>query len=88
MKDIIKRARGFSKPFRVTDGNGFRLKNFDPGETLHLDSEDKPRAKETLASGIEALAELQDKLYAQDRWAVLLVFQAMTPPARTAQSST
>ena len=76
-KDIIKRARGFSKPFRVTDGNGFRLKNFDPGETLHLDSEDKPRAKETLASGIEALAELQDKLYAQDRWAVLLVFQAM-----------
>ena len=76
-KDIIKRARGFSKPFRVTDANGFRLKKFDPGETFHLDSEDKPRAKETLASGIEALAELQDKLYAQDRWAVLLVFQAM-----------
>ena len=76
-KEIIKRARGFSKPFRVTDASGFRLKNFDPGETLHLDSEDKPRAKEALASGIEALAELQDKLYAQDRWAVLLVFQAM-----------
>jgi polyphosphate kinase 2 (PPK2 family) len=76
-KDIIKRARGFSKPFRVTDANGFRLKNFDPSETLHLDSEDKPRAKEALAFGIEALAELQDKLYAQDRWAVLLVFQAM-----------
>ena len=76
-KDIIKRARGFSKPFRVTDANGFRLKNFDPSETLHLDSEDKPSAKEALALGIEALAELQDKLYAQDRWAVLLVFQAM-----------
>ena len=76
-KDIIKRARGFSKPFRVTDANGFRLKNFDPSETLHLDSEDKPRAKEALAFGIEALAALQDKLYAQDRWAVLLVFQAM-----------
>ena len=76
-KDIIKQARGFSKPFRVTESNGFRLKDFDPGETLHLDSEDKPRAKEALASGIEALAELQDKLYAQDRWAVLLVFQAM-----------
>ena len=76
-KDIIKRARGFSKPFRVTEGNGFRLKDFDPSETLHLDSEDKPGAKEALASGIEALAELQDKLYAQDRWAVLLVFQAM-----------
>jgi PPK2 family polyphosphate:nucleotide phosphotransferase len=76
-KHIIKHVRGFLKPFRVTDGNGFRLKDFDPGETLDLDSEDKPRAKEALAFGIEALAELQDKLYAQDRWAVLLVFQAM-----------
>jgi len=75
--DIVKRARGFSKPFRITDGDGFRLKNFNPSETLHLDSEDRPRAKEALGSGIEALAELQDKLYAQDRWAVLLVFQAM-----------
>ena len=74
-KDIIKRARGFSKPFRVTEGNGFRLKDFDPTETLDLDSEDKPRAKEALASGVEALVELQDKLYAQDRWAVLLIFQ-------------
>jgi PPK2 family polyphosphate:nucleotide phosphotransferase len=76
-KDIVKRARGFSKPFRVTDANGFRLKDFDPSDTLNLDSVDKPRAKEALAFGIEALAELQDKLYAQDRWAVLLVFQAM-----------
>jgi PPK2 family polyphosphate:nucleotide phosphotransferase len=76
-KHIIKHVRGFLKPFRVTDGKGFRLKDFDPGETLDLDSEDKPRAKEALAFGIEALAELQDKLYAQDRWAVLLVFQAM-----------
>jgi len=61
----------------VTDADGFRLKNFDPSETFHLDSEDKPRAKEALAFGIEALAALQDKLYAQDRWTVLLVFQAM-----------
>jgi PPK2 family polyphosphate:nucleotide phosphotransferase len=76
-KDIIKRARGFAKPFRVTDGAGFRLKDIDPGDTLRLDSEDKPRAKEALAVGIEALAELQDMLYAQDRWAVLLIFQAM-----------
>ena len=75
--DVIQRARGLSKPFRVTDANGFRLKNFDPGETLHLHSEDKPHAKEALASGIEALAELQDRLYARHRWAVLLVFQAM-----------
>ena len=76
-KDTIKRARDFSKPFRVTDGSDFRLKDIDPGDTLDLGSEDKPRAKEALAKGVEALAELQDMLYAQDRWAVLLVFQAM-----------
>ncbi len=76
-KQILKRARGFAKPFRITDGKGFRLKDVDPADTLHLGSEDKPRAKEALGLGIEALAELQDMLYAQDRWAVLLIFQAM-----------
>ena len=75
MKKLIKVARGLAKPFRVTDDN-FRLKNIDPGDTLGL-PEDKPRAKEALATGIEILAELQDMLYAQDNWAVLLVFQAM-----------
>jgi len=77
MREIIKRARSFAKPFRVTDGARFRLDDFDPGDTLDLDSEDKPRAEEALAIGVEALAELQDRLYAQDRWAVLLIFQAM-----------
>jgi PPK2 family polyphosphate:nucleotide phosphotransferase len=76
-KDIIKRARGFSKPFQVTDGSDFRLKDIDPGDTLGFGSEDKPRAREALATGVAALAELQDMLYAQDRWAVLLIFQAM-----------
>jgi hypothetical protein len=42
-----------------------------------LKPEDKPGVKEVLQSGIEALAELQDVLYAQDRWSVLLIFQAM-----------
>jgi PPK2 family polyphosphate:nucleotide phosphotransferase len=74
---MIKRARDFSKPFRVTDGSGFRLKDIDPGDTLGFGSEDKPRAREALATGVAALAELQDMLYAQDRWAVLLIFQAM-----------
>jgi PPK2 family polyphosphate:nucleotide phosphotransferase len=76
-QDIVKRARAFSKPFRVTDGSDFRLKDVDPGDTLGLGSEDKPRAKEALAMGVGALAELQDMLYAQDCWAVLLIFQAM-----------
>jgi polyphosphate kinase 2 (PPK2 family) len=76
MKDLIKKARKFAKPFRVTD-DSFRLKDIDPDDTLKLTSEDKPRAKEALAMGVELLAELQDMLYAQDRWAVLLIFQAM-----------
>ena len=76
MKTLIKRARKFAKPFRVTDAI-FRLKDIDPDDTLDLTSEDKPQAKEALATGIEVLAELQDMLYAQDNWAVLLIFQAM-----------
>lgn len=76
-KEVIKRAKGFAEPFCITDGAGFRLKDIDPGNTLDLSSEDKPRAKDALASGVEALAELQDMLYAQDRWSVLLIFQAM-----------
>jgi len=77
LKKIEKIAREFSKPFRITDGRKFRLKDVDPADTLHLNDEDKPRAKEGLQVGVEALAELQDMLYAQDKWAVLLIFQAM-----------
>jgi PPK2 family polyphosphate:nucleotide phosphotransferase len=77
-KEIIKRASELAKLFRISKGKGFRLKDVDPDNTLEFTKEaDKPRAKEVLASGVTALAELQDKLYAQDKWAVLLVFQAM-----------
>jgi len=76
-KEVIKRAAAFSAPYRVTKGKKFRLKDVDPGDTLGLKSEDKDKAKEALATGVEVLAELQDKLYAQDKWAVLLIFQAM-----------
>src|SRR5437899_11116155 len=77
-KEIIKRAREVAKPFRVTRGKDFRLKDVDPDDTLEFTKEaDKPRAKEALTTGVAALAELQDKLYAQDKWAVLLMFQAM-----------
>src|SRR5882672_3153526 len=76
--EIIKRARELAKPFRISKGKDFRLKDVDPDDTLEFTKEaDKPRAKEALASGVTALAELQDKLYAQDKWAVLLIFQAM-----------
>ncbi|HEY1371912.1 MAG TPA: polyphosphate kinase 2 family protein [Candidatus Binatia bacterium] len=76
MKKLIKRAREVAEPFRVANDK-FRLKDFDPDDTLDFSSDDKPRAKEALANGIEVLAELQDRLYAQDNWAVLLIFQAM-----------
>ncbi len=77
-KEIIKRARELAKPFRISNGKDFRLKEVDPDDTLEFTKEaDKPRAKEALATGVTALAELQDKLYAQDKWAVLLMFQAM-----------
>jgi PPK2 family polyphosphate:nucleotide phosphotransferase len=73
----IKRCREFAAPYRISDGKKFRLKNIDPGDTGDLSDEQKPEAKEALAVGVETLAELQERLYAQDRWAVLLIFQAM-----------
>jgi PPK2 family polyphosphate:nucleotide phosphotransferase len=76
-KELKKKAQKFCIPFRVDSGHKFRLRDFDPSDTLGLKSEDKPRAKEGLAAGIHALAELQDKLYAQDHWALLFIFQAM-----------
>jgi PPK2 family polyphosphate:nucleotide phosphotransferase len=75
--EVIETAKRFSKPYRVAEGKKFRLKEMDPKDTGELTSEDKSRAKEALQSGIQALADLQDVLYAQDRWAILLIFQAM-----------
>jgi len=76
-KEILKRVKSLTEPFRVCDGRKFRLKDVDPGDTLHFKSADKPAVTEALANGIEVLRELQDKLYAQDQWAVLLIFQAL-----------
>jgi PPK2 family polyphosphate:nucleotide phosphotransferase len=76
-KQVIKRSAAFAKPFRVSSGKKFRLKDYDPGDTGGLGSEDKPRAKEALRNGVQVLAELQDMLYAQRNWSLLLVFQAM-----------
>ena len=70
----MKRSE-FAKRFQVVDGPHFRLKDFDPAETLGLKS--KEHAKEALERGVARLAELQDKLYAQDRWAILLILQGM-----------
>jgi PPK2 family polyphosphate:nucleotide phosphotransferase len=76
-KSQLERVEKFISPYRVTRGKGFRLRDVDPRDTGGLKSEDKAEAKDMLARGVEWLAEQQDMLYAQDHWALLLVFQAM-----------
>jgi PPK2 family polyphosphate:nucleotide phosphotransferase len=63
------------KPYRVEHGKHFRLRDHDPGETAGVES--KEEAAKLLAEGVAKLADLQDKLYADDHWALLLIFQAM-----------
>ena len=75
-KEILDRTQKYSRPFRITKGEGFQLKNFDPGNTCGLKL-DKGEASELLQQGTEWLAQEQDVLYAQNRWSLLLVFQAM-----------
>jgi PPK2 family polyphosphate:nucleotide phosphotransferase len=69
------KAGDYSRPYRITDGRKFRLKDFDPAETRWVKT--KQAAQALLSAGVKRLCELQEKLYAQDRWGVLLVFQAM-----------
>jgi PPK2 family polyphosphate:nucleotide phosphotransferase len=66
----------FAKKYRVDDPDKFRIEDWDPADTGKLDI-DKKEAKDLLAEGVERLSDLQEKLYAQDRWAMLLIFQAM-----------
>ena len=68
-------ARGLCLPYRVTEGRKFRLKDVKPNDTSGLASSE--HADQWLKSGVERLAQLQEKLYAQNRWALLLIFQAM-----------
>lgn len=69
MKKLLKR-------YRVDDARKFRLRDFKPDDTAGLDIE-KEAAKALLKGGVERMAGLQERLYAQDRWSVLLIFQAM-----------
>jgi PPK2 family polyphosphate:nucleotide phosphotransferase len=75
--DVEKRWEDLLARYRVSKGKGFRLKDYDPDDTRGMRSESKREARDLLQRGVELLAEYQDKLYAQDRRAVLLIFQAM-----------
>ncbi|RIW16993.1 polyphosphate kinase 2 family protein [Algoriphagus lacus] len=76
-KELIKRAKKFAKRYCVGDGKKFKLKDYPTKPKMNLGPEDKPMVKEALETGVEALAALQDILYAQDRWSLLVIFQAM-----------
>jgi len=76
-KERIERAKRFSKMFCVGDNPSFMLKNYDTNADLNLDKKDKALIDETLQLGIQALSDMQEMLYAQDKWSLLLVFQAM-----------
>ena len=76
-KNFLKQAEKYAEAYRVTKGAKFQLKDVDPDDTLDFDSDEKAEAEEALEAGVELLSKLQDKLYAQDHWAVLIIFQAM-----------
>ena len=72
-----KQAEALANRYRVDDGRRFRLKDVDPDDTGPFGKKDKDKVQQILRDGIAKLSEMQEKLYAQDAWAVLLVFQAM-----------
>lgn len=77
MKEAIKNAARIAAQFRVTDGSKFRLKDFDPAYTLGFKRKQKRQARAMLSTGVEMLADLQERLYAENRWSLLIVFQGM-----------
>jgi PPK2 family polyphosphate:nucleotide phosphotransferase len=73
----VQRAKKFSKQYCVGDGDGFKLKDYETKASFNLGDEGKPLVNQTLQMGVDALAAMQDVLYAQDKWSLLLIFQAM-----------
>ena len=82
----IKRCREFVLLIASPTATS-QLKKFDPDDTGDLEAEDKPRAKEVLALGVETLAELQERLYAQDQWGILMILQAMDAAGKDGRSN-
>lgn len=76
-KELIKRAKKFSEQYCVGNGESFKLKDYETKASFNLGEEGKELVKETLQIGVDALATMQDILYAQDKWSLLIIFQAM-----------
>jgi PPK2 family polyphosphate:nucleotide phosphotransferase len=76
-KPKLESFHKFIKPYVIKSGKGFRLKDHDPGDTHHLKSQDKPEAQRLVEDGVKLLSAMQDVLYAQSEWGLLLIFQGM-----------
>jgi len=76
-KEFIARAKKLAKQYRVTSEKKFKLKDFPAGESVAVNKINKPIAQDALQQGIQLLTQMQDKMYAQDKWSLLLIFQAM-----------
>jgi polyphosphate kinase 2 (PPK2 family) len=72
-KKLVKEAAEISRPYRVTKGQDFRLKDYDPADTGGM--KDREKAQKTLQNGVQLLSHFQEKLYAQNRWALLMIFK-------------
>ena len=76
-KEFIEKAIKFSEPYKITDGKKFKLKDCETDVHAKLNKEEKELAEEALEMGVEILASMQEKMYAQDKWSLLVIFQAM-----------
>lgn len=75
--DLLKHSGKISKPFKIEKGENFRLADYPTQPTISFGPDDKLVMKEALEKGIETLSHLQEVLYAQDNWSLLVIFQAM-----------
>ncbi len=76
-RELIKRAKNYARQYCVGDGKEFKLKDYPTDDHPDVNKNDKTAAKDILLAGVGTLAALQDIMYAQDRWGLLLIFQAM-----------
>src|SRR5258706_9102350 len=74
-RKLCKEASRIIEPYCIAKGEKFRLKDHDPADTNGI--KDKQQDQRLLEEGTALLSHMQDKLYAQDLWTLLLIFQAM-----------
>ena len=76
-KELIGKARKFAKQYCVGNGENFKLMDYPTDDYPELKKKEKKIFKDLLQMSVETLSAMQDKMYAQDKWSLLLIFQAM-----------